>query len=109
MINYVYNKAEHSNSETLHVRTKEIKDDITLQMISDRENLITIASMAENIYAQRETISAVINKDSISDIVNAVKESNDFSIIFDCFIHKLFKWKWHLQFYFFVFLIKNLC
>ena len=89
MINYVYHTAENSNSETLHTRTKEIKDDITLQMISDRENLFTIASMAENLYSQRGVITSIINEQTITDIVNAVKpiyeHSTDFSILFDSF------------------------
>lgn len=49
-IKYAYTKAEEANFESLHVHTKEIKDNITLQMISDRENLLTIANMASSLY-----------------------------------------------------------
>ena len=35
----------------LHIQTKQIKDDITLQLISDRENLATMANFASKLYA----------------------------------------------------------
>ncbi|MBQ6894409.1 MAG: GGDEF domain-containing protein [Clostridia bacterium] len=50
MIDYAYSAAEESAFESLHMRTKEIKDDISLQFFSDRENLTTIANMAANLY-----------------------------------------------------------
>ena len=43
---YLYTDAENRAMETLHTQTKQIKDDLTLQMLSDRENLATMASFA---------------------------------------------------------------
>lgn len=51
MINYTYHDAEENAFESLHMRTREIKENINLQMISDRENLLTIANMAETLYS----------------------------------------------------------
>lgn len=39
----------------LHIQTKQIKDDLTLQIESDRENLITMASFASKLYADGES------------------------------------------------------
>ncbi len=54
IIGYVYINAENDGFESLHARTKEIKDDITLQMISDRENLQTMANFAAKLYSDGE-------------------------------------------------------
>lgn len=50
MVYYTYQRAEDTAFENLHMKTKEIKDDISLQMFSDRENLVTIANIAANLY-----------------------------------------------------------
>ena len=44
-------KAENDAYEMLHIQTKQIKDDLTLQLKSDRENLITMANFASKLYA----------------------------------------------------------
>ena len=44
-------KAEDDAYEMLHIQTKQIKDDLTLQLKSDRENLITMANFASKLYA----------------------------------------------------------
>ncbi|MBO5007737.1 MAG: GGDEF domain-containing protein [Clostridia bacterium] len=54
MINYVYTVAENDGYENLHFRTGEFKDDIELQLISDRENLQTMANFASKLYADGE-------------------------------------------------------
>ena len=38
----------------LHIQTKQIKDDLTLQLKSDRENLVTMANFAAKLYADGE-------------------------------------------------------
>lgn len=50
-----YLEAEHEAYEILHMQTKQIKDDITLQIKSDRENLLTMASFASKLYADGES------------------------------------------------------
>ena len=55
MIGYFYNNARIEAEENLHVQTKQIKDDIRLQLISDRENLATMASFAAKLYRDGET------------------------------------------------------
>ncbi len=59
MVNYFYTKAENDAYEMLHMQTKQIKDDLTLQMISDRENLITMASFAAKLYEDGESYDRV--------------------------------------------------
>lgn len=50
MVGYFYVKAESDATENLHIQTKQIKDDIHLQIVSDRENLATMASFASKLY-----------------------------------------------------------
>ena len=57
MIGYFYSNAEKEAYEYLHIQTKQIKDDIHLQLISDRENLATMASFAAKLYADGEDYS----------------------------------------------------
>ena len=51
MVTSFYLLAEESAYETLHIQTKQIKDDLTLQLKSDRENLSTMANFASKLYA----------------------------------------------------------
>ena len=44
-------KAENDAYEMLHIQTKQIKDDLSLQLKSDRENLSTMANFASKLYA----------------------------------------------------------
>ena len=48
-------QAENEAYEMLHIQTKQIKDDLTLQLKSDRENLITMANFAAKLYADGES------------------------------------------------------
>ncbi len=50
MVTNLYNKTEDEAYENLHIQTKQIKDDIILQLISDRENLSTMANFAAKLY-----------------------------------------------------------
>lgn len=52
MLASLYVTAEEEAYENLHVQTKQIKDDITLQLISDRENLSTMANFAATLYGE---------------------------------------------------------
>ena len=56
-----YNVAEKEAYDTLHLQTKQIKDDISLQLKSDRENLITLASFASKLYAGGEDYSLMFD------------------------------------------------
>lgn len=51
MVSYLYNKTENDAYENLHIQTKQIKDDIILQLTSDRENLETMANFAAKLYS----------------------------------------------------------
>lgn len=44
MVASFFIKAEDDAYEMLHIQTKQIKDDLILQLKSDRENLITMAN-----------------------------------------------------------------
>ena len=61
MVGYLYASAEAEAYEDLHVQTKQIKDDITLQLISDRENLSTMASFAAKLYGDGESYSLLFD------------------------------------------------
>lgn len=50
LASYLYTDAENRAMETLHIQTKQIKDDLTLQLLSDRENLATMANFASKLY-----------------------------------------------------------
>lgn len=54
MVASFYIQAEDEAYEKLHIQTKQIKDDLTLQIKSDRENLITMANFAAKLYSDDE-------------------------------------------------------
>ena len=51
MVSYFYNSAKEEAYETLHVQTRQIKDNLVLQIKSDNENLITMANFAAKLNA----------------------------------------------------------
>ncbi len=55
MVSYFYTVAEDDAYEQLHMQTKQIKDDMQLQLISDRENLATMANFAAKLYSDGES------------------------------------------------------
>lgn len=61
MIGYVYNHAEGEALEELHMETLQIKNDINLQMFSDRENLTTMANFASKLYTDGESFDLLFN------------------------------------------------
>lgn len=50
-----YKRAEEDAYEMLHIQTKQIKDDLVLQLNSDRENLVTMANFASKLYSDGES------------------------------------------------------
>ena len=61
MVNFIYIRAENEAYEMLHIQTKQIKDDLTLQIKSDRENLITMSHFAAKLYADGENYSRMFD------------------------------------------------
>ena len=61
LIGYLYNNAEERAYENLHIQTKQIKDDLTLQILSDRENLATMANFAAKLYLDGDDYSIMFN------------------------------------------------
>jgi len=55
MVSFFYTEAEDEAYEMLHIQTKQIKDDLTLQIKSDRENLFTMSHFAAKLYADGES------------------------------------------------------
>lgn len=55
MVRYFYKSAESEAYEDLYAQTKQIKDDMELQLLSDRENLATMANFAAKLYADGES------------------------------------------------------
>ena len=56
-----YYQAEDEAYEMLHIQTKQIKDDLTLQIKSDRENLVTMANFAAKLYADGESYNIMFD------------------------------------------------
>ena len=54
LADYLYIDTEERAKETLHIQTKQIKDDLTLQILSDRENLETMANFLPRIPSTRK-------------------------------------------------------
>lgn len=61
LVSYFYLSAEEEAYEMLHIQTKQIKDDLTLQIKSDRENLVTMANFAAKLYAGNESYTLMFD------------------------------------------------
>ena len=61
MVTSFYIKAENDAYEMLHIQTKQIKDDLNLQLKSDRENLVTMASFAAKLYSDGESYNLMFD------------------------------------------------
>jgi len=61
VVRYSYDNARKNGVERLHLQTKEVKEDIELQMLSDRENLQTMARFAAKLYADGENYGLILN------------------------------------------------
>jgi len=61
MVSYFYYAAEDEAYENLHMQTKQIKDDMELQLLSDRENLATMANFAAKLYSDGESFDLMFN------------------------------------------------
>lgn len=55
MLRQVYAFSEEQALERLHLETRQIKEEINLQMLSDRENLQTMAGFAAELYDRGES------------------------------------------------------
>ena len=61
LVGYFYNEAEAEAYEMLHLQTKQIKDDLILQLKSDRENLVTMANFASKLYGDGESYNLMFD------------------------------------------------
>jgi len=61
MVSYFYYEAEDAAYNNLHVQTKQIKDDMELQLLSDRENLATMANFAAKLYSDGESFDLMFD------------------------------------------------
>lgn len=61
MVTSFYLEAENEAYEMLHLQTKQIKDDLALQMKSDKENLSTMANFASKLYAEGRDYSMMFD------------------------------------------------
>lgn len=61
VLNYVYSNSEEEAYNNLHVETGEYKSDITLQLLSDRENLQTMANFASKLYSDGENFQILFD------------------------------------------------
>lgn len=60
LIGYIYTNTKEEGLENLHIQTKDVKDDFELQMISDTENLFTIANLASKLYTEGEQLDPIV-------------------------------------------------
>ena len=60
MVTSFYFETEENAYEMLHIQTKQIKDDLILQMKSDKENLVTMANFAAKLYAKGESYGLIV-------------------------------------------------
>ena len=72
VVNYLYKSTEEEAYENLHVQTKQIKDDITLQLISDRENLSTMANFAAKLYSDGESYDRMFESFKPIGLINNI-------------------------------------
>lgn len=61
VVGFFYHDAEQESYETLHLQTKQIKDDLALQLKSDQENLYTMANFAAKLYADGDSYDLLFN------------------------------------------------
>ncbi len=61
LVGSFYHEAENEAYEMLHIQTRQIKDDLTLQLKSDRENLVTMANFAAKLYADGESYNLMFD------------------------------------------------
>ena len=61
VVSYSYKIAKDNGFESLHIQTKEIKEDIELQIVSDCENLQTMANFAAKLYSDGEGYDLLLN------------------------------------------------
>lgn len=61
VMSYIYKIEEEAAYETLHLETRHIKEDINLQIISDRENLTTMAKMIAKLYQNNESYNLMFD------------------------------------------------
>ena len=61
MVISFYRAAEDEAYDMLHIQTKQIKDDVILQIKSDKENLITMANFAAKLYASGQSYSLMFD------------------------------------------------
>ena len=60
-INNVYHNAESEGFNYLHMQTRQVKENLRLHILSDRETLSSIAGIAGKLYERGEDISMVLN------------------------------------------------
>ena len=60
-INNVYHNAESEGFNYLHMQTRQVKENLRLHILSDRETLSSIAGVAGKLYERGEDISMVLN------------------------------------------------
>ena len=61
MVSDFYKSAEEDAYEMLHIQIKQIKDDLVLQLNSDRENLVTMANFASKLYSDGESYNLMFD------------------------------------------------
>lgn len=69
---YVYTKTEEEAFEYLHMQTQQIKENLSLQINSDRENLITLASTVAQLYENGEDVNLIFDSFSPIGLIESI-------------------------------------
>ena len=72
MFAYVYKFSENQAFEKLRIETQRIKDNINLQMFSDRENLITMSNFAAKLYTYGEEFDLIFKSFEEIGLINNI-------------------------------------
>lgn len=72
MVTHFYGNAQNDAYENLHMQTKQIKDDISLQLASYRENLTTMANFAAKLYADGDDYKLMFDSFKVIGLIENI-------------------------------------
>lgn len=69
---YLYNNADQEGFEKLAVEAAILEEDISLQMISDQENLITMARLGAHLYESNNRLNLLVDSFQSIGLINQI-------------------------------------
>lgn len=77
LVTYIHNYTKEESFEKLHLETRQIKDDINLQMLSDRENLMTMSNFAAKLHEEGKDYSLLFESFEKIGLFDHIKLLNE--------------------------------